>query len=191
MPGMFAESLKSTKGGPQVKKVAATALYLTIAIFPLFLVILIDNIDCLRHFYPVLYCADYYIVPSTNLSDLAFTVPTTSSRPSIEMVLLFITVRLLVVDPVLKWLPLLLLCRLLVLGPILKWYLYLCMYVCIYPCSLSWTHRFIFYAQISYVGLLKLSNVHLGIRFLICHIVSPWWHMGGCQGRIFGGAKNC
>ena len=62
-----------------------------------------------------------------------FTVPTTYSRPSIEMV-----------D-----------------------FIYLFMYLFISPCSLSWPHRLTFLAQISYVGLLGMSNVHFRIRFFI------------------------
>ena len=58
--------------------------------------------------------------------DYVITVPTTCSRPSIEMV-----------------------------GFIFS------------PCSLAWPHLWIFFSQIWYVGLLVLSNVHLGIRFLI------------------------
>ena len=86
-----------------------------------------------------------------------FTVPTTCSRPSIEMVgfIYLLLCRLLVVGPVLKWLALLL-CRLLVVGPVLKWlasfitvpttcsrpsiemvgFMYLFIYLCISPCSL-------------------------------------------------------
>ena len=47
------------------------------------------------------------------------------------------------------------------------------------PYSLAWPHLRIFLAQISYVGLLGLFNVHFSIQFLIRHIVSPRWHMGG------------
>ena len=76
----------------------------------------------------------------TGCNFIFFTVPTTCSRPSIEMVGFIIIIiiimfspcslswphcyillcRLLVVGPVLKWLALLL-CRLLVVGPVLKW----------------------------------------------------------------------
>ena len=83
----------------------------------------------------------------TEAQVVIFTVPTTCSKLSIEMVdfiIIIFTVRLLVVGPVLKWLAL-----------------------CISPCSLSWPHLWIFLAQISYVGLLGLSNVHLRILFLI------------------------
>ena len=41
------------------------------------------------------------------------------------------------------------------------------LFLFISPCSLSWPHRYIFLAKISYVALLGLSNVHLRIRFLI------------------------
>ena len=61
------------------------------------------------------------------------TVPTTYSRPSIEMV----------------------------------GFMNVFIYVCISPCSLSWPHRLIFLAQISYVDPLAPSNDHLRIRFLI------------------------
>ena len=57
----------------------------------------------------------------TGCNFIFFTVPTTCSRPSIEMVgfIYLLLCRLLVVGPVLKWLALLL-CRLLVVGPVLK-----------------------------------------------------------------------
>ena len=61
---------------------------------------------------------------------LIITVPTTCSRPSIEMVgfMYVLLCQLLVVGPVLKWLALLL-CQLLVVGPVLKW-LALFIYYC-------------------------------------------------------------
>ena len=40
-------------------------------------------------------------------------------------------------------------------------------YLCISPCSLSWPLLLIFFAQISYVGSLGLSNVHFRIQLLI------------------------
>ena len=55
----------------------------------------------------------------------SFTVRTTYSRPSIEMVGFMY----------------LLLCRVLVVGPVLKWLAYVSMYVCISPCSLPWPDR--------------------------------------------------
>ena len=78
-----------------------------------------------------------------------FTVPTTCSRPSIEMVgfMYLLLCRLLVVGPVLKWLALciyLLLCRLLVVGPVLKWLaLLLCRLLVVGP-VLKWLALFIY-----------------------------------------------
>ena len=48
---------------------------------------------------------------------------------------------------------------------------------CLHACVLA--TPFDIFSQISYIGLLGLSNVHLGERLLIRHIVSQWWCMGG------------
>ena len=72
-----------------------------------------------------LLCRLLVVGPVLKWLALFITVPTTCSRPSIEMVgfMYLLLCRLLVVGPVLKWLALciyLLLCRLLVVGPVLK-----------------------------------------------------------------------
>ena len=83
----------------------------------------------------------------TGCNFIFITVPTTCSRPSIEMVG-FITVPTTCSRPSIE-----------MLGS---------MYLCIYfSVDGFWPHRLIFFAQISYVDLLGLSNVHFGIRYFI------------------------
>ena len=61
-----------------------------------------------------------------------------------------------------------LLCRLLVVGPVLKWLPLFIFYVLMYFAVDSvLATLFDIFAQISFVGLLGLSNVHFRIRFLI------------------------
>ena len=76
----------------------------------------------------------------TGCNFIFFTVPTTCSRPSIEMVgfIYLLLCRLLVVGPVLKWLALFITVPTTCSRPSIEMvgFIYVCMYVCISPCSL-------------------------------------------------------
>ena len=74
---------------------------------------------------------------STGCNFIFFTVPTTCSRPSIEMVGFIIIIIIIIII------------------------------IMFSPCSLSWPHCYIFLAQIWHVAPLAPSNDHLRIRFLI------------------------
>ena len=71
----------------------------------------------------LLLCRLLVVGPVLKWLALFITVPTTCSRPSIEMVgFMYVCIYLL-------------LCRLLVVGPVLKWlalFIYVCIYLCMY-----------------------------------------------------------